>query len=424
MTAPRVSLSGLPRVMQCLLSALLPHTHQEGPSEDRDRGTAIHTFVARIGDVGVEAALSEVPEEHRAACAVIDVAALPHCRPDDYAREVAFRWNPETGEAREVGRMIGRAYPPGRGPMEMDGTLDIVGLADDQVAVLDVKTGWGALGEVAAHWQLRGGACLAAAAYKRDAATIGFIRLVDGEPWFQRAHMDAMDLAADGLAVADLLRRLQTADPAQLEPVEGEHCRYCPAFDSCPAKQALARQLATITPEEGGAITTGNAAKVYGLLSRAQGVLDTIEVRLKEFARATPFDLPDGQVYGVYEKRLGDAVDIAGAEEVLGQRYGPETGAALVEAATIREPKWVKGKFTDALRPIVKARGARLGSEEKAVYRALEAAGASKPKVSVLIGPHKPKKLKVGETPTERVGISGELQAREAPQDAEPGAEG
>ena len=41
-----------------------------------------------------------------------------------------------------------------------------------------------------------------------------------------------------------------------------------------------------------------------------------------------------------------------------------------------------------------------------------------------LFSNHKPKKLKVGETPTERVGISGELQAREAPQDAEPGAEG
>src|SRR5690606_33417344 len=99
---PVITASKIERVAACPGSEALPHA--ESTSAAAERGSAGHAFLAAAGKLGREAALEQVPEEHRALCEAIDLDRLPV----DLLAEPAYAWDPVTGKARFLGANIGR----------------------------------------------------------------------------------------------------------------------------------------------------------------------------------------------------------------------------------------------------------------------------------------------------------------------------
>ncbi len=335
MTLPTAS--GLDRAVACPGSVTLPQAPSTGAAAAA--GSAIHAYLA---DPAHD--LDAVPEEHREACAAIDLAALPAGA--EWAHEVTVAWDPATGRGREVGRDLGRHYPA---TGEIFGTADVIGLTPDAVHVYDYKSGWGAVPAPTENWQLRFLALAAAEAYGRDTARVGLIHLNGDAPRYRTATFDALDLAA---TAAELRAALKTWVPGA-PIVQGEHCRYCPAFDSCPAKLALFRAAVDIPL----AITPENARAVYLRAEAVAQVLGRVRAGLEMYAREHPIPLGDGLVYGPTTTER-ESVDAAAAQRVLTAIHGAEVAAAAIEAKTSKAaieraigavaPRGQKGKLVAA----------------------------------------------------------------------------
>jgi RecB family exonuclease len=388
MTTVKVSMSGLNRVMSCGLSAVLPHVKRSYPSAWRDFGTAAHAFLARVPEVGRDAALAEADEEFREALEAIDLSKTPACQPGSRAFEVSFIWNWADGTALEIGRNLERSYPE-LGPTEIPGTADAVGIDGDTVIVEDFKTGFGDLSPVEDDLQLAGYAIAATLAYGKSRARVSFIRIRDGNPKHESAELDEIDLSIRAAAIKARMKEI-SARGLEQEPHEGPWCKWCPAYDACPAKQQLARALAAPVDTMLGAITAANGARVLSALKASREVLDRIEARLKELAEVDPIPLAGGKVYGQYTRSLGPALDAEKARATLVARYGP-AGESAWDAAVVRKTELKKGALESALKPVVEAAGRPFAREMRALFEAFEADGASRERVAKCIGEHKPK---------------------------------
>lgn len=357
-----ITASSFARAQACAASQVLPRVY-EPPSTAADVGTAVHRYVQRLAEVGREAALAEVPDEWRARCARIDTTALPHAS-GGYAVEVALAWAPDTGEGRELARNVeGRGVYQGLdGGAYVAGTADLVGVTADAVVVLDVKTGHGYLPEPSRSAQLRGLAVMAAAAYGRTSAVVGYVLLRDDTPRVWTEALDGLELASERETLREMRHRVarlwgrwarpSVANPLVPDVAIGDHCRYCPALRACPAYTSL--MAVAETPAQ------VDALERQAKLARAQ---------LDARAAQTPVPLPDGRVYGA-RLRQRRRVDSARALAVLRERHPGLDVAALadVSAAGLK----------------------RLGLDESAEMAALEAAGAVEWVASEVVEAHKP----------------------------------
>lgn len=339
------SASGLQRAFACPASQVLPHANRT--NEHAERGSAVHEFLASVGVLGREDALANVPEEWRAACEAIDVDSLPACDASAYAAEVAFVYDLGTGAGREVGRNIGRSYPR-LSDFEVPGTADVVALtADgDGVFVADYKGAHAKVPRARENWQLRFLALAACRAYGRSRATVAIVRIRDdGSPWFDSAEFDAFDLDvfhAELLAKHAEIRNLAVAEEsgALLSVNMGEHCRYCPAYQTCPGQTGLVRQMAqdpeTLAAGITSMLTPETAAKAYVRLRQVREALKHIDSALYAYALEHPIPLADGFVYGPTESSR-DELDGVKARAALLKKYGPEIADAACEFETSKK---------------------------------------------------------------------------------------
>jgi hypothetical protein len=226
--------SNLERGLKCAASLHLPII--ESTSEAADRGIWRHAFLARIREVGAEAALAEVPKEHRDACAALPIDELPV----DLMAEVALAFDVASSKGRVVGSNLGRDYGE-LGPMELVGSADVIGLSDDRVLVIDWKSA-GHKGRASDSVQLKFLALAACRAYDRDAATVEIVKLGDGGEVHRSRHdYNAFDLDM----FAEELRAWFAKAGKDKTPVEGSHCTYCKSWQFCDAKTGLIRMAAT-----------------------------------------------------------------------------------------------------------------------------------------------------------------------------------
>lgn len=349
MDSPLPSASALPIVAACPPSAALPRA-EEAPDDARERGSWRHEFLANVGRLGVEKALALVPEKWRAACAALDVSKLPACEPGAFAAEVAFFYDLATGEAREVGRGLGRRYEkadPPRRATEIPGTADVVALTADGegVFVADYKGPWAEVPPAATNEQTLFYALCAARAYGRTRATVMIFRL--GEDGAVRApdvaHFEAwaIDRFAIWLAntsqlVAEL--RAAYARGEVLTTKLGAHCRYCGAKRFCPGLSALVRELAdpptmadlkTMLAEE---LTDETAARAWARireLAPAVKVIETVKDALKVYAAERPIPLANGKVLAV--RPVEKVANAEHVKAVLTERHGPDVAEAAME---------------------------------------------------------------------------------------------
>lgn len=354
--------SALDRIEQCPASEVLPHII-EPSSSDAQRGNIIHDYLQAVAEHGAEEALARVDPEHRAMCAAIDLDQLPA---RDVAAEVAFAWVPETGEAVELGRGLGRDYskaPEGA----ICGTADAVALiGDDAVYVGDYKTGHRPP-RVEDLLAIRFYALCAARVYGRDRAIVEVLRIAeDGTTWPDRLELDALDLAEVEERIRRALDAVAASDGKTVHP--GDHCRYCPAYRTCPATLAVAREL-SVSDAHLPELTPETAPAAFARVKEIEKVLAVVKKELSEYAKLHPFATPAGKTYGPRPWSVR-SVDAALAFEVLAESYGSTVAeAAIPRSATL-------SGIERALKPLAVEKGSKVAPFVREAMAKLEEVGA------------------------------------------------
>jgi hypothetical protein len=324
------SASKLPLAMTCAASVTLDRA--DSVNEASDDGLDIHQFMRDLASMSREEALARVPERVRERCEAIDLEALPVQR---WEAEVAFAYDVATETTRLVGYDIGRNYGPRESDTELFVTVDAYALDElaGRVFVGDWKTGRRQVTSARDNWQLRLGALAAARYAMVDQADAAVVRLPDGgRPWVDPVSWDDFDLSMFASDLRELVRRLQ--EPARIIPVTGEHCRFCPAFASCPAQGRLIAKLA-LTPEQVeqevlALLTDENAALAYERWRTVDATLQRVKSALYTYASSHPIHLPDGSVFGRVETER-EELDGEVVRAILSEAYGPEVGEKAVE---------------------------------------------------------------------------------------------
>lgn len=364
--------SSLSRAAACPASQALPHT--QIATHYTRRGTALHRFFFLVSTQGVDAALAwliaEVPDLVPAARA-IDLNRLPASRPESYAAEVSLAWDPESGEAKELGRGLERdeairLAPEGWMPM----TLDVLGDSGDAADVFDYKTGYSEVDAAEDNWQLDGYSVGAAALLKRTAARQGIIRVPvdDGkDPWFDVAELDEFKLLMAAERIREVIARVKEAGAnlrAGGKPnfVVGPHCKRCPAFAFCPANMSLMRSVLVDVGSDAatkkeidqyvtnltGSLTTDNFGETFAKLKAAENLIEKLLEVAKTFAvQHGPIPLGDNWFYGQIEEEK-EYVHPETVRDVLIEMHG----RGVADAAVKMKLHASKDSIEAALRPL------------------------------------------------------------------------
>lgn len=386
--------SQMDRILRCPASAALPQVLDANPSEHRDRGTAAHAFLARVDEVGREAALAEVDEQWRPFCAGIELAQLADRITLSTEVALAYNWRNDTARILDV--LDARAYevdPDAEIPL----TIDLAGVADGTVYSGDYKGPHAWLPEPEQSMQLGLAALALARLHDAWSAHVEYIRLRDdGTTRRFSAVLDAFGIesAAERVRTAmtqvEELRALVKAGTVP-NVTEGPWCRYCPARQHCPAKTAMIRSVLSDTaraiPYE-VPITAQNAGAAYMMLRRAKDVIATLERGLHAYARESAIPVgedPDGSMrfFGSLPREGNENLDGAIAYQVIAERYGAEEAAKAVSMEVTKKAitdvvnrnldKLAPGeKKTHAAASIVTEIGKRGGSHRKAIDKPCE----------------------------------------------------
>lgn len=325
-----ITSSKLELALKCSGAFGLPWT--DVPTEAAAAGTARHAeqeaAIAR-GDIPAELA-----------------AAWPGYT---WRAEVAFAYDVSTGEGRELGQGIGRAYAhPGGlealgitplGPFEAAGAADVVGRGPlGELVVVDKKS-FDDVTRASANPQVRFLGLCAARAYdvnRCDVALTHEVRALD------RAELEAFDLDEMALAVrAAFVETARARDVAREEGVDalrlsvGRQCRWCPAFDACPKQRELVQLVKTDALANRVELTIpfrddGEAADIYDLWKRLGVLHKRIGAALHARANERPIPLHSGKLYGPVTSTGNDKLDGDIAYDVLRALHGQQVADAAV----------------------------------------------------------------------------------------------
>lgn len=347
-----MSASTLEREDLCPASVALPQVVEIGDEESRDRGRAIHAFVrAVIAGVPRDVALADVPDDAwRATCTGVDFDELVGGLRDVRA-EVAYAIDARDRSARFIGVNVDRDYGFITN-WETAGTNDYEGVdrVDTLETVEDLKTGQNVT-PCRENAQL-GFHALARAKVAKVSRVRARIRYLgaSGAVRYTDEHVFGpfdLDDVADRLLfirqrVEEAKRRLRDGEIPTVYP--GDHCRYCPALQACPAHVSLVRATArathlgpipldkTMSIEDVmpfvAALSAAEKALAWDLANRGLTAFETIKESLKLIARQEPIELASGKT-------------VALGKEFTVEHFSPSAAIALlkVKGATDAEIK-------------------------------------------------------------------------------------
>lgn len=325
----RVSASGLERWLACAFSRTAPQVKMES-SPAAAEGTAIHAFLDQIArGVPRDEALTQVPEEYRPRCALIDTDKVPR---GDVLTEQAYAYSLKTGHARAID-VRDRGYPGEE--RVVYGTADLVKPpgGGEPAEVWDYKTGMGALKPPGEAEQLLFFALCLGDIYGPP-VRVGCVRVGPmGGLYPESATVDAFDLAV-------FRKRLERSfDPsAERLALEGAWCQYCPSWDWCPPKTALLRLMAQLRHGDAGEVTSAQAASdAYALRKEMASWMRRVEARLHAVVRDLgPLDVGGGKVWGPRSSSrrtvVGGAQLVQALAEELGEHAPPMEGKVSLKA--------------------------------------------------------------------------------------------
>ena len=317
LTASKVELAAT-----CAASMVLPQTQEihVGQDDGNDRHAALETDITA----------GNVP----------DVLAQ---RWSGYTwrSEIAFSIDLATGEAKEVGERIGRAYPEA-GPFTVFGTADLVGRGPaGELVICDRKSFDPNISRSHVNGQLHTLALLACKAYDVLGCEVAIwheLRALDVstvEPWDLKTYNDELFALIESTTRA----RAEYRKTGVVSATPGKHCRWCAAFHSCPAQNALVTQVRS------GVIGTRveamiplerdeDAAKAYEFLGDLKMLVARLNTALHARAAERPIPLGNGKLYGPRAVKGNRQIDGDKAYELLRELHGPKVADASVTRET------------------------------------------------------------------------------------------
>lgn len=398
------TISALQRVEACPASDVL-RQWDEADSEPAGRGRAIHAYLDGVAKgQAPDVALQSVPVEHRDAAGAIDLALVPHSAGGWVSEQaLAYDYEADAGRLLDV---VDRQYV-GLGETEVAGTVDLFGLdGDDGLVVLDVKTGWRWLGDPSDSLQLLAYARALSQLYARPRVNVGFLFVREDEP--PRLVMRAVsqeEMTAAAERIAGVLRTVAWMRSAmrqeEMSPQPGAHCRYCPAYRSCPAHAEMVRaflsnSLDVAKTHVGGPLI--EAADLPAALERVRAVIDLAErvrAELEEAVRvvtraAGPIPMTDGRVLAEVEERR-ERLDPDRALPVLLEHFGPGAADAVETKKTL-----TKASVEGLARAKAAVTKEGIGALRDAALGAIARAGGVTATTYRVVRPVKPSRLKAG----------------------------
>lgn len=324
-----ISASSLERIEACPGSTTLPTI--ETPNEDASRGTAVHRFLQNHLDS--RSLLDGVAEDYHDLCNAFDLSRFP--RPGTLMTETAFAFDVVTRKARILDAKD-RQYVIG--PTEIPGTPDAIGLLPDAVLVVDWKGRWSKATQAAENLQLGFYAVCAAKFYGKDRAIVAIARISEDGPRYDQAELDPFDLLAMEDRIVETHRRAGMAKFS-----EGEHCRYCPGFNVCPAKMSLAQYVARpelLEAQVGVALEVMDDAarlEVWNRIDQVEEVIKRVNAAMRESIARKPIDCGDSMIVIGQEPRR--SIDAAKAIELA-----PELATVAKTTLSITDAEKLLGK--------------------------------------------------------------------------------
>jgi len=372
MTLPTAS--QLARVIACPSSEAMPHVRTE--SKAARAGTARHAYMEVVGDLGAGAALLLVPEEFREECAAIDLEGLPI----HMATEVTYAYNWLTGKARELGRNLGRDYSKAT-EHEVVGTIDVVDL--ETFAYIGDYKGRHYVEAKGNKQLLFAALCLQRVSGRRGPIETEIINLAGNI----RRNSDRVGSLDIGAFESELKSALVRANAAKLmagkglplKVAEGDHCRFCPAFQHCPAKTALLREMVPIP--EFGLITEANATELYAKWEDMKSMMVKVSAAMYGYAAQHDIKLPDGRVFGKRAKKGNEKIHGETAYLVLKDILGAEAAEAAANMSV------TKAGIKRAVK-LNLAEGETIKAAEERVLGAIRKAGGASRKDGEVIDAH------------------------------------
>lgn len=323
--------SGLDRAMHCAGSMVLPRVQTEG-GKAAQRGTVLHSYVEQARTIGKSAALANIADDDlRNQANAIDLDALPV----GAESEIALAYCPETGHAVRLELKGAREYPDM--PGYLMGTGDLVGVGEDYVAVLDIKTGQ-AVVSAEASWQLRFLALAAAVLSEKRKAKVALCYLRDDGSWrMDWAEFSAADLGGFANELRLMMGRAEAAaedvNNGRVPPLAtGPWCRYCRSMTTCPAQAGLVRALVPTLGDINSALvnmTPQERGVAYTKYKQADELMRQIGSAFALMAEAEPIPLGNGMV--VRRVMSSRSVAAPGAAKYILEKYNAETLAGCAD---------------------------------------------------------------------------------------------
>ena len=236
----KITASQLPLLSKCAGPSFLECT--DSVNDPQRRGIFFHQFISDYIIHGREIALELCDKE------IIDMAEN-----SDFSNwfdgqfeylqsEVSFAWDPKKDVAVELGSLLERDYS--KAPRGwICGTADIINVGDDAIFLDDIKTGRSFVPGPYDNYQLKFLALAASRAYNIP-KVYARILFVD-EDGLIKAH----DHSVFDSFQLDQIHKDLKGILAKKELVLGDHCKWCPAFNDCPA---IAKGALAILKEENG----------------------------------------------------------------------------------------------------------------------------------------------------------------------------
>jgi hypothetical protein len=329
--------SQISRVIRCPGSQGLPHVRSVG-GEPQELGNAVHTYLCSISE-GVnpiraaECIEESYTKEAADVCREIDLDLLKDVLAG--TAEVSLAYSSKSG-GRVLGTSLGRDYS-GVKPGEIAMTIDVLIVGDDYVIVLDFKTGRTDLGPAKKSDQLLPAAVAAASAYNKPKAFGGYIYLRDGNQWRDMAEWDAFDLEAYASKMERMEEELSiveaTVAKGQTPDVTtGNHCKFCPAWNACPAQKSLAIELATGNDAApfNQALSRGLMAEAWERIKLYQTMINKVKKAIISEAGREPIALSNGKTLGSFMKEGNEKLDGSVVHEVISGMYGDDVADSSV----------------------------------------------------------------------------------------------
>lgn len=322
MTLP--TFSALERALACPASEVLPHADTSGGYAPL--GNAVHHYINGAVLTDRETALEHVPEEYRALCEAIPLDELP----TNVSSEIPFAIDVRTGLCRRLPDGDGWRDYSDATEDEICGTLDAVGIGAIGY-VGDYKTGR-SVTHPSRNPQLLAGALALTRAYQLSECKVEAIYVHGGSVYRQSAVVHAFELSAFLLRLVHMrevidqwwMSRVPCLDHdspmgrgavtvADVAP--GSWCRYCPAFQACPAQQQLGLTMtdgSLANRVEGwcGLLDAEQATIAYGQWQAMKRLTARVGDILTAYAKEHgPIDIGDGRVYGPVEYPGNEKID-------------------------------------------------------------------------------------------------------------------